>query len=390
MIEDWRMRIGIDATALPAQPLGAGRYMLELVRALGSVAPSERFIVFVASDRRHLFRPSAQDNVEFVEVAPKPVWRRLMWEQSALPRLCKSHQIDLLHCPHYTMPAWKPCPIVVTFHDLTFFLMPRYHLLTKRIGFRWAMRMSSRRADGIIVVSESTRRDALSILGIPPRKIHTVWLGVGPEYRPVRDASELARIRRLYELPASFLLYVGAIEPRKNIPLLVSAFEQLLERGVDHDLVLVGSLGWKYGGILRRIQQSPARERIRRLGYVSPADLPVIYSAATALVYPSHYEGFGLPLIEAMACGTPVIGTRISSLPEIMGDAGVLVSPNSKSQLVAAMEKVIADPAFREELAREGLKRAAEFTWTRTARKTLQVYRKAREGFSSPVHRPGA
>jgi glycosyltransferase involved in cell wall biosynthesis len=370
------MRIGIDATALPPQPVGAGNYMIQLIRALAGLETGHHFTVFAHPHGRALIDQPSLLGIEWSIVAEKGPAQRLAWEQTAFPALIRDARVDLLHSLHYTRPLVLPCPSVVTFHDMTFFLFPELHTRLKRLFFPNAIRFSARAANALIAVSESTRRDAIRLLKLPPEKIWTVPLGVTPDYHPVRDPVLLGSTRQKYHLPDRFLLFVGTVEPRKNLPLLLRVYRRLVDTGLEIPLVIVGRLGWMYDQVFALIETLGLKERIHFAGYLPDQDLPMIYNLAELLVYPSIYEGFGLPPLEALACGTPVITTAVSSLPEHVGEGGLLVPPGDEQALFQALQQTITDPQLRQELARRGPPQAAQFTWKRTAQATLQVYQR--------------
>jgi glycosyltransferase involved in cell wall biosynthesis len=295
------------------------------------------------------------------------------------PRLVGRYEVEILHSLHYTRPLWLPCKSVVTFHDMTFFLYPDLHTRSRRVFFPLAMRASARLAQALIADSESTRQDAIRLLGIPPWKIHTALLGVDPSFRKIEDSAKLCLIRERYQLPDPFILYVGLVEPRKNLPGLIRVYARLVESGAKHALVVAGRTGWMSEGVFGLVEELDLRERVRFTGYVPQQDLPLVYNLASLFVYPTQYEGFGLPALEALACGVPVITTNISSLPEIVGDAGLLVPPDDEAALYQAMHHVLSDPGLMAEFAARGQKRAKQFTWERTARQTLQVYKRLGE-----------
>lgn len=370
------MRIGIDTTALPSQPVGAGNYIINLVRSLISYDSEYEFVVFALQSRQQLFDLPPTPGLHWQLFPDVPPARRLLWEQTTFPGLVRQAHIDLLHSPHYTRPYRLHCPSVVTFHDMTFFLFPRLHTTAKRIFFSNAIRMSARRANALIAISESTRQDAIRLLEIPPGKISAIPLGVDDSFHPIGDEVLLADVRQRYNLPEEFILYVGVVEPRKNLPLLLNSYKTLVSEGIKLPLVIVGRFGWMYNELLRQIDNLGLKNQIHFTGYVPQADLPIVYNLADVFVYPSIYEGFGLPPLEAMACGTPVITTAISSMPEHVGDAGILVPAEDEWALSRAIQKVLTDRTLREQLKMKGPRQAANFTWERTAQETLQVYRK--------------
>lgn len=368
------MHIAIDATAVPPKPMGAGRYVIYLIRELAALDTSHKFTVFAHEYLRPFLSDLPGAHTRVIWLPNKPPAMRLIWEQTFFPRILRRSGVDLLHSPHYTMPLSCPVPSVITFHDMTFFIHPEMHTLSKRAFFPWIMHHSSRKADMIITDSESTRRDAMQLLAIPPEKIVTVHLGYQDIFRPITDTAILDAVREKHHLPEHFILYVGAVEPRKNLPLLLNVFDILVQQGYSQHLVIVGGLGWLYQDVLTQIDKLRAKDRIHRMGHIPYADLPVFYNLADVFVYPSIYEGFGLPPLEGMACGTPVITSDISSMPEFVGDAGVLAPPNDEAALLEAIQTVLSDDALRGRLAKDGPKQAANFTWKHTAEKTMNIY----------------
>lgn len=368
------MRIGIDATAVPPKPMGAGLYIVYLIQELGKLDTPHKFVVYSQEYLRPYLEECDSENIQIVWLKNMHPVLRLIWEQIAFPRLVRKMNLDLLHSPHYTMPLSHPVPTVVTFHDLTFFVYPEKHVRSKQVFFPWMMRRSSKKADMIITDSENTRLDAIQLLGIPLEKIITVHLGYRDIFQPMADQGFLDTIRKKYQLPLHYILYVGALEPRKNVPVLLDAFEQLAQQNPHLHLVLTAGTGWHNQTVLDQIDMMLSRDRVHRLGHVFYADLPALFNLADVFVYPSLYEGFGLPPLEGMACGTPVITTNISSMPEVVGDAGILVPPNDEAALLQAIRQVLEDETLRQRLAMAGPRQAANFTWKHTAEKTIRIY----------------
>ena len=373
------MRIGVDVTALPPRPVGAGNYIIHFTRALAEQTEAEQLdvelLIFVQSARVPLLGVEPSARVSLVSLPDQAPPRRLLWEQTTLPALARRCKLDLLHSLHYTMPVLAPCPVVVTFHDMTFFLFPNLHLLPKRIFFQNFIRFSARRAAALLSVSESTRQDSIRLLGLSPDRITTTPLGVTAGFAPVRDTIALNAVRQKYRLPERFVLYVGLLEPRKNVPALLRAFQRISAAFPGYQLVLAGRQGWMYEQVFQLVESLGLKERVCFTGYVDGEDLPALYSLADVFVYPSFYEGFGLPVLEAMACGVPVITSRVSSLPEIAGDAAVLLDPDHEDGLAGALERLLSDPAERAWRSARGIEQARIFTWDRTARLTWPVYR---------------
>jgi glycosyltransferase involved in cell wall biosynthesis len=376
------MRIGIDATALPPRPVGAGNYIIELIRHIERMDRADEFVVFAQPHGRDLIDVEARPGFEWVMISEHSPARRLVWEQVAFPRLVGKARLDLLHSPHYTRPMRLPCASVVTFHDMTFFLYPHLHTLSKRLYFPQAIRLSARKADALIADSESTRQDAIRLLGISPERIYTIPLGVSPAFHPVHEVERLEAVRQRYSLPEHFILYVGLVEPRKNLPMLLRAFQRLQEdlriQGVPNPvpLVIVGRFGWATEQVFELVDALAIKEKVHFSGYIPAEDLPIVYNLADVFVYPSLYEGFGLPPLEAMACGTPVITTAVSSMPEHVGEAGLLIPPQDEGALFQALVAVIRDSDLRRQLSKKGPERAAHYSWNRTAQETLNVYRR--------------
>ncbi len=373
------MRIGIDATALPPRLYGAGNYITHLIGALLELETDHEFVIFTKSRDAPLFE--GKGRARLVRLPFTSRLRRIVWEQVSLPRLTRQQRLDVLHSPHYTLPFAASCATVVTFHDLTFFVCPETHLLYKRVFFQTMIPQSARRADALIAISQSTRADILRILRTPPDKVVAIPYGVAPLFQPITDARALDAFCREHDMPRPFVLYVGNLEPRKNLTTLVRAFARLVERGAPHTLVLAGARGWKDDEIFATVRELGLGARVRFPGFFEQEQLPALYSAADAFVYPALYEGFGLPVLEALACGAPVITSNVSSLPEIVGDAGILVNPRDVAELADALHVVITDRARRESLARAGLAQAKRFSWSQCARDTLAVYERAAQKY---------
>jgi len=350
---------------------GLGNYIKNLIWGLSRIDPGNEYILFATSDSFcHLEGLTKKFDIEFV---PDNAALRRTWEQTVLPWRLNQRRIDVFHGTAFIAPLVKTCAHVISVHDMTFRLEPKRHLFHSQVYLRAMMPTLIRNSDRIIAVSESAKKDILDFVPIDDQKISVIHHGVQERFAPVKEEERLARIRSKYRLPEDFILYLGVIEPRKNLEGLVEAYigQNLAER---INLVLAGGLGWDYSSLLVKITNCKVKEAIHMPGYIDEADLPALYSAARVFVYPSFYEGFGLPVLEAMACGTPVITSSVSSLPEVAGDAAILVDPNNVNALAATLQRVVTDRELREELSLRGLKRVKHFTWDETARKTLDVY----------------
>jgi glycosyltransferase involved in cell wall biosynthesis len=351
------MRIALDVQSTAGKPTGIGQYTARLLAALQHVAPGNIYVQ--------------------ISWHWDPVMRlqnRLLWQQMLSPHQARRAQPDILHVPGFDAPVWRPCPVVLTCHDLIGKLFPQNLPPVSRFYWSRWLPWSLRFADAIIADSEATRRDIMRLTTVPGDRITVTPLGVDAHFHPVPFASqEIVRTR--YQLPEHYLLYVGTLEPRKGVDTLIDAFAQLTIRFPEHHLVLGGKKGWYWEPILRAIEEHRLDARVHVTGYVADEDLPALYSAAAVFVLPSRYEGFGLPVLEAMACGVPVVCSNSSSLPEVAGDAGLQVPPDSPDRLAQALAAVLENPALAEDMRDKGLAQARRFTWERTAQATLEVYR---------------
>ncbi len=370
------MRIGIDATALPPEPFGAGNYIIQLVRTLASLDTGDEWVVFAQKHAQDLISVPEDSHLEWKIIPDQDPARRLIWEQAAFPTMIQNSRIELLHSLHYTRPWHLPCASVVTFHDMTFFLYPQLHTLAKRLFFPRMIRFSARHADALIAVSEQTRRDAIRILHIPPEKITGIPLGIHLDFHPILDQTALDACREKYHLPQSFILFVGQVEPRKNLPVLFEAYHQLIQHSSPPPLVIAGRMGWGVEAILAPVKRLGLEDKVIFTGYVAGSDLPLVYNLAEFFVYPSRYEGFGFPPLEAMACGIPTITSAVSAMPDHVGQAAILVEPNNPQALSTAMFDLLAQPETRQRLAKAGPQQVARFSWMETARQTRALYQK--------------
>ncbi len=373
-----RPTVAVDLRALVPEATGIGVYTGQILSALSELAGAPRFIGMAHSEPRGS-GPLLDAGVD-VEVQPAllGVW----WQQRILPKRLKRGDVDLLFSPLQTLPVMRPaCPVpaVVTVHDLTVVLRPEDH----RFKVRWSqipfLGRSMARARRIIADSRATADDLLFQFPASRGKVEVIHLGVGPEYRPA-DGETVAEIRRELGAPEGYLLFVGTLEPRKNLPTLLNAWETLRDADPDFPpLLLAGGAGWHSDGIRRRIERLTGHG-VRHLGRLTSGELVRAYQGATAFAYPSLYEGFGLPVLEAMACGVPCVTADVSSLPEVVGDAGLLVDPRDVAELAAALQRVVSEPALAADLAARGRERARRFTWDRAARLHAEVFSQALTG----------
>jgi glycosyltransferase involved in cell wall biosynthesis len=308
---------------------------------------------------------------------------RLSWEMLADPP-------DLLFVPSHVLPLVHPRRSVVTVHDLGFLYHPEAHTLSQNFYLRWSTRHNARAATRILADSQATRRDLVRHYSIPDSKIAVVYPGRDETLAPVTDPALLSAVRARYGLAGLYLLYIGTLHPRKNLVRLVQAFGSFLQSSADGSgapvtslqLVLAGQKGWLYDDILAQVRKLGLSDRVVLTGYVPDADLPALLSGALAFVFPSLYEGFGLPLLEAMACGTPAICSDASSLPEVAGDAALLVDPTDTEALADALARLVVDEGLRRELVERGFRQMQRFSWRRCAEETLRVLEEVGRGLA--------
>ncbi len=364
------MRIGIDARMLAYRRGGISRYIAHLLPALAAIDAENEYRVL--RHRRDRSRQEAGPNFRRVTVWT-PCHHPL--ERWALGMEVFPLRLDLLHSPDFIPPAFGAERFVVTVHDLNFLYYPQFLTNESRRYYNDQIAWAVSHADHILADSEATRADLIRLLNVPPEKVTTVYLGVDPIFRPLPPDQIGATLAR-YGLTPGYLLFVGTLEPRKNLPGLLTAYHILRSGGATRaPFVIAGSRGWLYEEIFARVEALGLEEHVRFLENVTDEDLPALYGGAALLAMPSFYEGFGLPALEAMACGTPVVVSDRGSLPEVAGDAAVVVDPDSPKAIAAGMAQVLQDPALRDRLREKGLTHAARFTWEETARKTLEVYR---------------
>ncbi|MBV9925413.1 MAG: glycosyltransferase family 4 protein [Acidobacteria bacterium] len=369
------MHIAIDAHSVGTGLAGNETYAANLVEALAEVDRENRYTVYVTKAEAEARFGGRWGNVELRRTLPHTPLVRI---PLTLSMELRRRPVDLLHV-QYTAPPFAPCPVVTTIHDLSFEHIPETFNLRSRVQLRLTVRATARRAAHVIAPSEYTRRDLVETYGLDPARVTAIPLAVSPRFRPVREAGEVARVKRRYGIEGEYVLAVGSLQPRKNLARLVRAYSALRRgRGRSNlpQLVLVGKKAWLYGDTLTAIEEEGLGQSVLLTGYVSEDDLPALYTGALLFAYPSFYEGFGLPPLEAMSCGAPVLTGDRTSLPEVVGEAGLTVDPFDTGALAAALARLIDDDALRAGLRERGLQRARSFDWRDTARMTLKVYRR--------------
>jgi glycosyltransferase involved in cell wall biosynthesis len=370
------MKILMDGQPLLGVKSGIGRYTETLYRAL-----TEHFGVDVTLSFNRILKTPELDPTAYPQWInhryPYKLIRRIFrpnplynWPADACSRI----RYDVYHGTNFTHLPLTKGKVIVTIHDLSFLLFPEYtsDIIYKHHS-RWVP-FSAKVSDHIIADSEQTKMDIVRLLGISPDKISVVHLAADERFAPLPESEYLPVIKK-YNLPSKYILFVGNIEPRKNLPGLIRAF-RAIKNSVEEKLVVVGAKAWKSTPIFELVRELELMDDVHFAGYVDDADLPAIFNGASVLVLPSFYEGYGLPIIEAMRCGVPVIGSNVSAIPEIIGDAGFLIDPHNAEELSDAVKQMIKSPSVRRHYSQLALQRAAHFSWKKTAQQTLEVYKK--------------
>jgi len=368
-------RVLVDATAVPADRGGVGRYVDGLLAALSTYGADLAIVCQRADVERYSrMAPEADVVAGPAAIAHRPA--RLAWEQTGLPLVGHEVNAQVVHSPHYTMPLRVGCPVVVTIHDATFFTQPDVHTAVKGTFFRSATRTAVRRASRVIVPSKATRDELVRVLDADPTRIDVAYHGVDPDLFHVPTDADKARVAARLGLHGGYVAFLGQLEPRKNVPNLIRGWARAVHwRDDPPALVLAGGSGWDED-VDAAIAEVPSHLRVVRPGYLRFADLPGYLGGATVVAYPSHGEGFGLPVLEAMACGTPVLTTHRLSLPEVGGDAVAYTEPGA-DEIAAALSSLLDDPERRQLLATAALSRSREFTWAASAEAHLAAYSRA-------------
>jgi glycosyltransferase involved in cell wall biosynthesis len=366
------MRVAIDARKL--HDFGIGTYIRNLLKQLARLDQSNEYVLLT---RESDLGMAAQLGPNFRTVLePSPNYS--LREQIHVPWVLMREKPDVFHAPHYILPSGVRAHSVVTIHDCIHLMFPQY--LRNRAAYtyaRVAMWSAARRSDCILTVSQASKRDILHFFAVPPEKIEVIYNAIDEQFWVEPNAEAVARVRERYQLDQRFVLYVGNIKPHKNLVRLIEAFAALRHGELDDlKLLIIGDEISKLPALRRAVHSLKLHKHVRFLGYQPDDTLAILYRLAAVFVFPSLYEGFGLPPLEAMASGTPVVTSNVSSLPEVTGDAAVLVDPHDTSSIEHGMRRVLTDPALAASMRQSGLQRAREFSWERSVRRTLEVYQK--------------
>ena len=364
------MRIAIDARKL--RDYGIGTYIRNLLRHLARLDPATEFVVIC----READAPFVAELGENFRAVPQGAGAYSVREQIAVPMDLRREQVDLFHAPHYVLPPLTPCRSVVTIHDCIHLRFPQY--LPNRLGYAYArssMWVATHRSARILTVSEASKRDILRYFRVPDSKIAVIYNAIDERFHEEPPADEVMRVRERYQLNDPFVLYAGNIKPHKNLERLIEAFHVIRRGDLEHvKLLIIGDEISKYATLRRTVHRYKLHKHVRFFGFVPDATLAILYRLARVFVFPSLYEGFGLPPLEAMASGTPVITSNVSSLPEVVGDAAMLIDPYDADAIAGAMRRVMADDRLREDMRERGLARAREFSWERSIRRVREIY----------------
>jgi glycosyltransferase involved in cell wall biosynthesis len=371
------MLIGIDASrATIARRTGTETYSRNLIRALIDLGSEHRFRLYTNGPGEVLGATAA--NVEIRSIPFPRLWTHIRLSTEML-----MHPPDVLFVPAHVLPLIHPRRSVVTVHDLGYLHYPEAHRAVDQRYLDWSTRWNGRQATAVLADSQVTKDDLVRAYGIDPGRVHVVYLGRDEAFGPVREDAQLAHVREHYGIAGRYFLYVGTLQPRKNLARVIDAFALLAGDPAlaptlsDMQLVLAGKRGWLYDDLFAQVTRLGLANRVIFPGYIDEADLPALLSGAMALVFPSLYEGFGIPVLEAGACGVPVITSNTSSLPEVAGDAALLVDPHDVDAIADAMARIATDAELRAELERRGQENVKRFSWEKCARATLAVLEEA-------------
>jgi glycosyltransferase involved in cell wall biosynthesis len=364
------VRIGIDARKL--HDFGIGTYIRNLLRELARLDRSTEFVL--------LCRPEDVPGLRAIGENFRPVAERAgnysIAEQVKVPLALRRERVTLFHAPHYVLPPLVHCRSVVTIHDCIHLMFPQYLPNRMALGYaKRSMAMAANRATRVLTVSESSKTDIMRFFGTDPSKIDVIYNAFDERFGVEPLEEDVVRVRERYQLHDEFVLYAGNVKPHKNLERLIDAFHLVRQRGLDHlKLVMIGDDISKYASLRRAVHQHQLHKYVRFLGYVTEETLAVMYRLAGVFVFPSLYEGFGLPPLEAMASGTPVVTSNVSSLPEVAGDAAQLVDPYHPEAIAEGIYKVLTDVDLRRDLRRRGLARARQFSWETSVRRVREIY----------------
>jgi len=375
------MRILYDGRLILNQPSGLSRYSLRLIQSLLEIdRRNEYVILFDAKLNRHhpLHRLKRFENAHFIP-SEFPALGPL--HQLSFPLIQQDIKADLYHYPHFDFPFLAKFPaLVVTIHDLQYVKYPKFYVGASRLKYLYTYAITwiaLKKVSQVVTVSRNTLQDIMTLFpGTPRNKLQVIYQGVDPIFFARKDPNRVKQVLSSYGIESRYFLFVGAIRPHKNVTFLIESFSKLVSKIPDHDLVICGNPYPGYTEPIDLVSKLKLRDKVKFIGHVPDQDLVYFYQGATCLIYPSLYEGFGLPVLEAMACGIPVIASRAASIPEAVGEAGILIDPRNIEELIEAMISITIDYELRTSLVEKGLSRSRLFSWKRTAQQVLDLYEK--------------
>lgn len=367
------MKIAIDVQTTMGRPTGFGFYVSSLVENLKKIQSGHKYLLVEPDSEKDFSTP-----------------KRFFWDQLTYPIVAKKHGADLLHQPCFSAPFLFKGPVVITIHDLISMLFPENIPFASRMFYSKWMPITYRKATKIITVSASTKNDIVRILDIPAEKITVIPLAVEDKFKKPLTKSEVESVKDKYQIKSDYILHVGTLEPRKNLHFLISVFAKLIrdEANDNLNLVIVGKKGWYFEGLFELVKESGLKDRVIFTGYVDDEDKPAIYQGAKMFAFPSLYEGFGLPPLEAMASGVPVISSNTSSMPEVIGEAGILIDPKDEKKWIEAITRVNTDEPKRKSMIEANKVQVAKFDWSKTAQKTIDIYEQAYREYYAKTKTP--
>lgn len=367
------MKIAIDVQTTMGRPTGFGFYVSNLVKNLKNIHSGHKYLLVEPDSEKDFSTP-----------------KRFFWDQLTYPIVAKKHGADLLHQPCFSAPFLFKGPIVITIHDLISMLFPENIPFASRMFYSKWMPITYGKATQIITVSQSTKNDVVRLLQIPPEKITVIPLAVEEKYQKSLAKSEIERVKEKYKMKGEYILHVGTLEPRKNLHFLISVFAKLIQdnKNDNLNLVIVGKKGWYFEGLFELVKKEGLENRVTFTGYVDDEDKPAIYQGAKMFAFPSLYEGFGLPPLEAMASGVPVISSNTSSMPEVVGDAGILLNPKDEKDWIEAITLVNTNEPKRKGMTEANKIQIEKFNWEKTAQKTIEIYEKAYSEYYAKTKTP--
>lgn len=357
------MRIVIDVQTTAGQKSGFGFYVSNLVENLKKIDQNNQYFLAEPYKDRDLSTP-----------------QRIIWDQIRFPIEALKNKADIIHQPCFSAPILTRAKTVVTIHDLISVNFPQNLPFFSRLFYSKLMPYTYKFADSFIAISEHTKKDILKLLNIDPKKITVIYEAASEEYVPLNsleDKEKIKNVKNKYKINQDYILHIGTLEPRKNLNFLVKAFAEVIkDNTIKHNLVIAGKKGWYYEDLFKLVKDLELEGRVIFTGYIEDEDKKYLYNGATAFVFPSLYEGFGLPPLEAMSCGIPVISSNTSSMPEVIGNAGILLSPEERDKWSESIKTLLKDQKLQKDLSEKSLQQAKKFSWEKTARETLEVYEK--------------